>query len=796
MLKNALKRTLPFDKLAPQIKFHIAPEIATMNKDRVMAMVVLRGCPYETEGNSRLNINADSLNDFFVNLGKKEGSNLLIHTYQGRHKVQKEFDYSFGNKIVQDFTDAYLNQFKSGERMETVYSFALVLKYSDLDFAEARMKEYLELAKNMLAPFQPKVLGVREENGVYYSEICEQLFYYFNGYRKKCILTDTTRISDAMIDSVTSFENYDFIEIHPNRGGKRYATTYDMRDFPIKPRVGMFDDAMEQNIEFILVQTFHYLRRNEMSDRLSKHYNNLSGAQGDTDETLRLAEAAGKVADGALQFGLYTASLIVYGDSQAQAFDRGTTMESKFGMAGFVRSTVTNVYTYLSLVPGYNDLHYQSEKTTENLVAGFSLHGMPAGKEKLNPLGDGSALMPLATDKGGVYSSNTTDSLEGQDVRGEPYAGHFVLMGQSEAGKTTLLGTIANFYSRYDPLWFGIDYNRSMENFLRNLNVAYYVVRAGVSTGWNPFQMEVSISLVQFLNELVISCAGGKEKTSETEQLEIQLGIETVLNHAIVEERGMSLLYSIIPPRADGDLRSRLKKWCRETESGSGVYSWVLDAPVNTFNPEKIVGSSQRGLAFDTTDILDNSYREKNPEVTETILNILFFYKKVMHRDGGLLINLVEEFWVPLSYDTTADKIGDILRAGRMRLEIIGMSSQNPEHALRSKLGKDVFQQVGTKYYLPNNNADWGDYEKTGMKRPVFDALRKLGRTSRKFIFSQGETNVICDFNLKGKAKYYLPMLSTTKRNALQAAELRQELGTDDPAIWMPEFLKRQNARD
>ena len=71
-----------------------------------MAMVVLRGCPYETEGISRLNINADTLNDYFINLGKKEGSNLSIHTYQGRHKVLKEFDYSFDNEIVAETVPA------------------------------------------------------------------------------------------------------------------------------------------------------------------------------------------------------------------------------------------------------------------------------------------------------------------------------------------------------------------------------------------------------------------------------------------------------------------------------------------------------------------------------------------------------------------------------------------------------------------------------------------------------------------------------------------------------------------
>lgn len=795
MLRKKLDKTLPFDKYAPHINFHIAPDIVTMNKDRLMAMVVLRGCPYETAGNKELNHNSNTLNDYFVNLGKKEGANLQLHTFQGRRKISKKFAYDFPNEIVQAYSDAYCEQFDSGEHMESEYAFCIVLKYNDLDYAEARIREYIDLAKNMLSVFKPKVLGVRYEGETVYDEITEQLSLYINGYRKKCVLSDTTRISDAMIDSVINFDNYDFIEIHPNRGGKRYAVTYDLRDYPKKSRVGMWDEAMEQNVEFMLVQTFHYLNRNDSSSRIEKHYNNLASTLGDTKETKALVNAVAEVSDGSLQFGNYTGTLIVYGDSQRQAFDCGTTMESKFGMTGFVRSTFTNVFSFLSLVPGYNDLHYQSEKTTENLVAGFSLHGMPSGKEHGNPQGDGSALIPLATDKGGVYMASTYDSAEGEDVTGQAYAGHFMLLGQSETGKTTLLAKLISFYSRWKPMIFGIDYNRSMENFLRNLDVSYYVVRAGIDTGWNPFQLESSEELRQYLNELVINCVGGKSACTESELLEISQVVEMVLNHSVVEERGMSMIYSIIPPRGENDLKQRLKKWCRNTESGAGIYSWVIDSPKNTFNPYRGRSDSSAGLCFDTSEILNDTFRKNNAEVTETILNTLFFFKKLMHKDGGFLINVVEEFWVALGYESTADKIADILRAGRMRDEIIGLSSQNPEHALRSKYGKDIIQQVGTKIFLPNTNADWEDYEKTGMNKPTFIALSKLPRTSRKFIFSQGETNVICSFNLKGKAKYYLPMLSTTKKNALEAEKIREELHTDDAKIWMPVFLERQNEK-
>lgn len=54
-------------------------------------------------------------------------------------------------------------------------------------------------------------------------------------------------------------------------------------------------------------------------------------------------------------------------------------------------------------------------------------------------------------------------------------------------------------------------------------------------------------------------------------------------------------------------MRERLVKWCR-SEDGVGRFAWVLDNPVNRFDPNdfKIVG-------FDVGDILKENYQPTEP---------------------------------------------------------------------------------------------------------------------------------------------------------------------------------------
>lgn len=776
------RNTLSADHLANLMEYHVDDRIVTLPGERVMSVIRLRGTPYETVDLAEKEAKLDQLNRFFLMLSKKEGSKLLIQTYISKTPVSVTAEYHHDLPDVDDFLRVRSEPFRTGRYKAVSYTVVMVLKYRSLDDGIARMRELLTSAETMLQEYDPSILGIEEnEYGALFSQIGRFFSLIFNGYEGDVLLSDT-RLGDAVMDSTTSFAAYDFIEQRPNRGGKRFATTYDLRDYPSNSSVGMWDAAIEEPCDFVLVQTFHFIPRNEAKDTLKKHANNLTATDGETEQVTELWEARDALTDGQIAFGMYHAALIVWGNTSQEAIDNGARLTGMFANHDtlFVRSTQTNIYTYYAQFPAYTDAIYRSLRSTMNLACGFSLHVVPTGKATGNPPGDGTALMPLMTTKESILFLNAHDSPIGQNNTGEKFAGHLVLTGATGTGKTTLEAAIILHFSRWKPAIFAIDYNQAMRHVLEALGTQYFVILPGISTGINPFQLPDTPALRQHLLEMVMTCAGGKALLSEEEKKQIERNIHSVLTHSIFENRSMSLLVQGIPPKGENSLRARLERWTRGQSLG-----WVLDAPINQFNP-----ASTRRLAFDGTKILQKTFYEKNAEVVEVLLNTLFFMKEGMRPDGGLLLNVIAEYWVPLSFESTADRIKDCLKAGRTRNEIVIMDTQSPEDAINTPYAADVVQQIPTQIWLPNEEADEVGYGKFGVKGERFAALKKLHRYSRQFLVKQGNQTVIAQFVLDEKLKYWLPLLSSTEENLLEAARIKERLNTNDPAVWLPEFLK------
>lgn len=435
---------------------------------------------------------------------------------------------------------------------------------------------------------------------------------------------------------------------------------------------------------------------------------------------------------------------------------------------------------YYCAVPG--------AKFTENLVCGFSLHASPVGKSEGNPPGDGKAWMPFRTTNDSLYFFNAHNSPPGKNNRGERLPGHLSVVGKTGAGKTTLEAELNVFASRWDPLMFCLDYNHSFENLLRALSTQYYVIEPGVSTGINLFQLEDTPELRSHLFDMVKMMTGN---CTDAEESLIQHSIEAVLEHSIVENRGMSLLLQNIAATGDENcLHVRLKKWCRVCPNGpSGRYAWVCDAPGNLFDPKKF-----RRLAFDCTRIMKKTYIQQNPQMIEVFLSNMFFLKSRMHKtqSASMLLNIIAECWIPLSFDSTADAIKEILKAGRTRGEILMMDTQQPDDLNHSQHGAAVIQQVVTQIWLANDQAEAEAYRKFNIEGKEFDIISKLHPSSHEFLIKQGQQSTVLSFDMSDGLKYWLPLLSTTidnGGNASIAARIREKLGTDDPRIWVSAFL-------
>lgn len=790
MAGELLKNGLSPENRVPWMNYHVHENMVTMSGQRLLSIVRFKGVSYQTKEKPELNKLFKNENRFFLSLGKKEGKNLMIQTWTTKSSISLDANYKMELPVLQDFVNKYTAPFRKGKYRQVGYTMAFILKYKDLDEGIGRMNDILIMVDKMLRAFDPSVLGMEENDaGSVYSQVGRYVSMLLNG-EEQDVLASSTRLGDAVIDSVTNFAPYDYVENRPNGGGVRYATTYDLRDYPARTVPGMWDEVIEEQFDFTLVQTFIFEDRNKSKVNFKKQTVDLTSAEGETDQTRELEEAVQKITQGDELFGRYHAALIVYGETPQKAIENGATLDSIFSAKDtrFIRSTVTNDDTYYSLFPGCTISMYAVPKSTENLTCGFSMHASPVGKAVGNPPGDGTAWMPFRSTNDALYFFNAHNSPVGKNNTGERIPGHMSVVGMTGAGKTTLEAELILFASRWDPLYFCLDYNHSFENLLRALGSKYYVINPGEDTGINLFQLQDTPALRHHLFDQVLTMAGG---ATEAEQRQIRSSIEAVLAHSVKENRGMSLLLQNIAPTEDENcLHVRLAKWCRSCPDGStGRYAWVADSPVNKFDPEKF-----RRLAFDCTNIMKKSFFGKNPEMMEVFLNNMFFLKKLMHdaQPSNMLLNIIAECWIPLSFESTADSIKEILKAGRTRGEILTMDTQSPEDLADCPHGAAVIQQVITQIWLANDKADVEQYAKFNIKGKEFDIVSNLNPLSREFLIKQGQQSTVLSFDMPDNLKYYLPLLSTTvgrDGNANIAASVRERLGTDDPAEWVKPFL-------
>jgi type IV secretion system protein VirB4 len=377
-----------------------------------------------------------------------------------------------------------------------------------------------------------------------------------------------------------------------------------------------------------------------------------------------------------------------------------------------------------------------------------------------------------------------------QNVIGEKYPGHVLILGETGAGKSMLNAVITAYYSRFDPLFFGIDFNRSMELSVRAFGGHYFAIREGVPTGIQPFQLGEADDpdLMSFLYRVVGRCAAGQEASIAPEdEMQIKQAVDAVMALSNPADRRFSTLMQYLPKGTS--LRLRLMKWCeRATElSAPGELAWALDSATNRFNPAEL-----ERIAFDTTSLLDKKMGY-NP-ATEPVLATLLFIKDRMQRSGRIMQTVIEEFWMPASHPMTQDQIKAALKAGRLKGEFVVLLSQSPEDAINCPIFAAIGQQTPTKALLPNRDAKWEGYQDIGLTEKEFAELKKLDKDSRTFLVRQSSASTFCKMELGQAFDDFKHILSGSWEGIQLCKDLRETLGSDDPAVWIPAF--QQAMRD
>lgn len=727
------------DKL-PRIGRPVSVTATSIDNGGAMMVLRVNGVPFESVSRGEIEARYDSWNRQLAAMTLEKGNRLSLWSTFRRRRVSFGDEYRFYNPFIQQAVDRYLQRFRKHHHYENSFYITAILQGDDLDESVRELEELGESLTKSLIAYDPQPLETYEHNGILFSEPYQFIGELVNGIDERVPVTQATG-RDLIPTSHLHF-HYDTVEIRTDRS-TRFATCYDLKDFP-KAGWGQTNPLLTLPVEFTLTQSFGCLSTAEAMDAIQAQINNLESVEDKaTHQIAELKEALALIAGRDLAFGDYHGALIVYGDTPEAAISNGAYVTSRaLNDCGFkfVKATASAPYTYMSQVPGFKTKPRPMPKSTRNLASSFSMHTYAAGKARGNPLGDGSALMPVQTVAKSLFSLNCHASRLDENSVGEKVAGHTLILGSTGTGKTTLETMLLAFLERFDPKIFALDLDQGLRIFLEEMGAFYYTLREGEPTGLAPFGLPDTKRNRAHLYDLVGACCRDENgKLSADDQRQIKHAVDTVMALENLEHKTFSRLLESIPDTGDeNSLWSRLSQWCGAT---NGRFTWALDNVPNTLMNIADV----RRIGFDVTDFLKKGYA-----ATEPVLAHLLYLKDQMQRKGGLLATVIAEFWLPASYPTTQELIRKSLKTGRKADEFLILDSQSPEDAILCPVFAEIRDLTATKIYLPNPDATREGYKLLNLTDREFDTLKRLSKESRTFLIKQSNQSAFATLDLSG----------------------------------------------
>lgn len=759
-----------------------------ISKYSLLATFKLHGVPFESLDDYLLEKQFERLNQFLINLGKKYDSRLKLWLHFRRKKKPFEEEYHFNRYFSSRFAKRYLNKFEQNEFFENSFFITFVfLTGRDLDSAVEEFRNLIANSQEALVSYSLKLLGTyKDERGTEYSEIASFLNFLLT-FKDKLIPVTNSYVGHMICDSRHSFyENT--LAIEDGRSATLFAKTFEMIDFGVA-HIGVLEDILKINAEFLFTQIFSYLGEEKIIGALDRQLARFRAKRSDhmSEQQEELLEAKNGVEARKFFFGEYDAIVTVFNQDLVKLKAKAVATLSAFEKLNgyrFAECSIEHPNVFLSHLPGADAVR-KKIKTTANLATTFPMYNFATGKAKLNPLGDGTAIMPLKTNSETLYYFNVHDTPLAANTIGKAIAGHILFLGKTGSGKSVLVAAILTFLDRFDPFLFSVDYKSGMEIFFRAMGGEYFTLKRGEATGMNPFQLPDDLSTREFLNSLIVTLAGHNISVLQ------QKIIAEAINHTMslpFENRNMKSFMTFLDT-SEPDLIQKLSIWLNE----SNKFGWVFDNHSNNFDPENF-----HRIGFDCAGILEENYPPCEP-----ILMFLFFLKERMKKkvnaQKSFLITIVEEFWYATKFDMTRQSIESSLNAGRKEFETLFLVSQYPEQAINSQIFSPIVSGTTTKVFLANSQMTEGvkaGYIKCGLTDKEFNIVADFLESERNFLIKQNSGSVVSKLDLseiepKTGVKTVIPemkILSTTLDNVHLVNELIKRYGLDS-AEWVKEFL-------
>jgi type IV secretion system protein VirB4 len=640
------------------------------------------------------------------------------------------------------------------------------------DIADTMIEEFedqLSRAEAGLARYGARRLGVRERNGVAFSEIAEAFHLIANGTFRPIGLIEG-RLGRLILPNRVVFGHRDFHIM--GEGAPVFGAIVSILAYPARTSPMMFAALRHVPFPVTITSAQRFHRMAEALGSIGLRVKQMqSGNDAARSQMLELAQDEDDVASGRSVYVTHHFSIAVRAASLEDLDRRVASVLSLLSDAGLTgtRETLALVPAFHGQIPGNRRWWPRPAQIKSiNAVAFAPLHDVPRGHYHGRW---GAPVVMLRTTADTEYAFHF--QVQGSAQIPAEDLGNCLLIGPAGSGKTGLLGGVCLLSLRIRSARVVIvDKDFGLSVMVRAAGGSYLVLPSGSPSGLAPLHGLTSAAedvafIERFVRGLILSDGQGELSADEDQRLRRAVARQMEMPPAM---RGLAGIAVMLGQRAKDGAAARLRRWCRGERLG-----WAFD------NEQDDLRMDARMIGFDTTALL------RDEQVCSPTLSYLFYRTRKLI-DGRPIVLAVDEFWQTDRVPSFRDENNDHLKTIRKNEGVVLLATQSARDALNSPNAHTFQQQIPTKIFFGDESARREDLvDGMGLSEAEFLAVtQQLPNMRHTFLMKRPGGSVLCRFDLSGACDK-IAVISARRATHELMNRLIARHGPE-PEAWVPHF--------